>query len=80
MGQSLYVDLLERKDAPPRPIHLGWSLGREPLIELLETYRSIGIGHVVLNLKYGQRPAAEVVEELGAEVLPRLSMATPVER
>jgi hypothetical protein len=30
------------------------------------------MGHVVLNLKYGTRPAAEVVEELGAEVLPRL--------
>jgi luciferase-type oxidoreductase len=80
VGQSLYIDLLEQRSAPPRPIHLGWSLGREPLIELLETYRSIGIGHVVLNLKYGQRPAAEVVEELGIEVLPRLAGATAVER
>ena len=72
MAQSLYIDLLERPDAPPRPIHLGWSLGREPLLELLEKTRTMGIGHVVLNLKYGSRPAAEVVEELGAEVLPRL--------
>lgn len=73
VAQSLYIDLLERADAPPWPIHLGWALGREPLLELLETYRTIGIGHVVLNLKYGRRPAAEVVEELGAEVLPRLT-------
>ncbi len=72
IGQSLYIDLQEMKDAPPRPIHLGWSLGREPLVELLEAYRATGIEHVVLNLKYGRRPAAEVVEELGAEVLPRL--------
>jgi luciferase-type oxidoreductase len=80
VGQSLYIDLLDRKDGSPRPIHLGWSLGREPLLELLESYRAIGIGHVVLNLKYGQRPAAEVVEELGAEVLPRLATATPLPR
>ena len=73
MAQSLYIDLLERPDAPPRPIHLGWSLGREPLLELLEKTRAMGIGHVVLNLKYGSRPAAEVVEELGEEVLPRLA-------
>lgn len=72
MAQSLYIDLLEQPDAPPRPIHLGWSLGREPLLELLQRTRAMGIGHVVLNLKYGSRPAAEVVEELGAEVLPRL--------
>jgi hypothetical protein len=42
-------------------------------VELLERYRIIGVAHVVLNLKYGQRPAAEVVEELGTEVLPRIA-------
>ncbi|HUM12951.1 MAG TPA: LLM class oxidoreductase [Myxococcaceae bacterium] len=73
IAQSLYIDLLERKDAPPRPIHLGWALGREPLVDLLEQLRAMGMGHVVLNLKYGSRRAAEVVEELGAEVLPRLA-------
>jgi len=71
LAQSLYIDLLERRNAPPRPIHLGWALGREPLVELLEQTRALGVGHVVLNLKYGSRPAAEVVEELGADVLPR---------
>ena len=29
-----------------------------------------GANHVILNLKYGQRPAAEVLEELGAHVVP----------
>jgi luciferase-type oxidoreductase len=72
LAQSLYIDLLERPNASPRPIHLGWALGREPLVELLERTRALGVGHVVLNLKDGSRPAAEVVEELGAEVLPRL--------
>jgi luciferase-type oxidoreductase len=73
VAQSLYIDLLDRRDAPPKPIHLGWALGRELLVDLLETYQDLGIGHVVLNLKYGRRPAAEVVEELGAEVLPRFA-------
>jgi len=73
VAQSLYVDLLEEKNAAPRPIHLGWALGREPLIILLESYRRLGIAHVVLNLKYGSRPAAEVVEEIGSEVLPVLN-------
>jgi luciferase-type oxidoreductase len=73
VAQALYVDLLEEKNAAPRPIHLGWALGREPLMVLLESYRRIGIAHVILNLKYGSRPAAEVVEEIGSEVLPWLT-------
>ncbi len=70
LAQSLYIDLLEDSQALPRPIHLGWSLGRESLVQLLLRYRDLGLAHVVLNLKYGQRPAAEVVEEIGQEVLP----------
>jgi hypothetical protein len=30
---------------------------------------------VILNLKYGARPAAEVLEEIGTEVLPALAAA-----
>jgi hypothetical protein len=41
-------------------------------VGLLGAYEQIWIGHVVLNLKYGRRPAAEVLEELGTEVLPLL--------
>lgn len=75
IAQSLYVDLEEDASAPPRPIHLGWKLGRHALMDLLGDLERMGMGHVVLNLKYGSRPAAEVVEELGAEVLPRLGVA-----
>jgi hypothetical protein len=36
----------------------------------------MGVNHVVFNLKYGRRPAAEVLEELGQEILPHFpSMA-----
>jgi hypothetical protein len=37
--------------------------------------RDIGVNHVILNFKYGARDAAEVLEEIGAEILPRLNAA-----
>ena len=36
-AQSLYIDLAADAEAPPRPIHLGFALGREPLVRLLQT-------------------------------------------
>jgi len=69
--QSLYIDLDAHPAAPPSPIHLGFRLGRGPLLALLEALEAIGVDHVILNLKYGRRPAAEVVEELGAYIVPR---------
>jgi luciferase-type oxidoreductase len=69
-SQSFYVDLTEDPDEMPTPIHLGFRTGRKFLIEFLESLKSIGVNHVILNLKYGQRPASEVIEELGEEVLP----------
>ncbi|MGC6531791.1 MAG: hypothetical protein ACON34_02195 [Flavobacteriales bacterium] len=38
----------------------------------LQLLESLGVNHVIFNLKYGSRPASEVVEQLGAEVLPAL--------
>ncbi len=70
VAQSLYIDLLEQPAAYRGDIHLGYALGRERLVELLGKYLAMGIRHVALNLKYGRRPAHEVVEELGQEVLP----------
>ncbi|EOT7488858.1 MULTISPECIES: LLM class oxidoreductase [Pseudomonas] len=68
--QSLYIDLDARSSTPPSPIHLGFRLGRTHLRALLQTLQDIGVDHVILNLKYGRRPAAEVIEELGLYVLP----------
>src|SRR5262249_23584502 len=62
-AQSLSIDLAEAPAARPRPIPLGFPLGREPLLQLLRGYATLGVGHVILNLKYGRRPAAEVLEE-----------------
>jgi hypothetical protein len=52
------------------------------LFHLLDGLRSAGVHHVILNLKYGARDAAEVLDEIGQEVLPQLdaSQQTAAER
>ncbi|WP_439144476.1 LLM class oxidoreductase [Sphingomonas faeni] len=75
--QSLYIDLDAHPATPPSPIHLGFRLGRDHLLTLLETLEVIGVDHVILNLKYGRRPAPEVVEELGSHIVPRFRAHAP---
>lgn len=75
-AQSLYIDLVEDPNADPEPIHLGFRFGRNRLIEFLQALQKIGVNHVVLNLKYGSRPAGEVLEEIGSEVIPLFSSHT----
>lgn len=70
--QSFYVDLSADPDAPPSPIHLGLRGGRKVVLQFLESLQTIGVHHVILNLKYGRRSAAEVLDEIGEEVLPQL--------
>jgi len=74
LAQSLYIDLCARADRTPVPIHLGYRLGTDALVDLLADLRAVGINHVLLNLKYGTRPAAEVIEDLAANVLPALAV------
>lgn len=71
--QSLYIDLVDEKERPPSPIHLGFKAGTAYTIDHLRLLESYGVNHVILNLKYGSRPANEVIEELGASVLPHFS-------
>ena len=72
--QSLYVDLADDPAEPPRPIHLGFRAGRNFVLDFLNELAGAGVNHVILNLKYGRRDAGEVLEEIGREVLPHLSM------
>ncbi|MDQ0245155.1 luciferase-type oxidoreductase [Bacillus fengqiuensis] len=74
--QSLYVDLAEDPNHLPIPIHLGFRIGRNFLIEFLEALRDAGVNHIIINLKYGKRPVDEVIEELGEEVLPHFPALT----
>lgn len=69
-SQSLYIDLSANPNEPARPIHLGFRCGREALIAFLHELQSIGVNHVALNLKYGSRPAKDVIQELGEYVVP----------
>ncbi len=75
-AQSLYIDLLRDPDAAPTSMHLGYRLGRRPLVQLLTRLHAIGVRHVIFNLKYGQRPASDVMRELADEVLPAVHAAT----
>lgn len=75
-SQSLYVDLTEDPNHPPIPIHLGFRIGRNPLIGFIESLKNAGVNHVIINLKYGQRPFEEVLEELGEEVVPHFPALT----
>ena len=72
--QSLYIDLDENPSTPPTRIHLGFRLGRYHLRFLLESLEEIGVDHVILNLKYGKRPAAEVIEELGTQIVAQFGV------
>ena len=49
---------------------MGFRSGKDYLIMFLKALEEAGVNHVILNLKYGSRPAQEVIEELGEFVLP----------
>ena len=72
-SQSFYIDLVENPLAEPTPIHLGYRLGRKRLAELLYALQNAGVNHLVFNLKYSSRPAAEIIEELGEFILPHFN-------
>jgi luciferase-type oxidoreductase len=69
-AQSLYIDLTDNPDTPPTPIHLGYQLGRNTLLELLHGLRDIGVNHVAFNIRFATRPVAEVIAELAEYVVP----------
>lgn len=69
-AQSLYIDLTDDPYEAPVPIHLGFRSGRFGLLEHLARLEALGVNHVILNLKYGARPAPEVLDELASEVVP----------
>jgi len=76
-SQSLYIDLSEHADEPPSPIHLGFRSGHRFVTEFLTLLQDAGVNHVVFNLKYGKRPAEEVVQELGEMVVPHFRTLAP---
>jgi len=71
--QSLYVDVTKDSKIKPTPIHLGFKSGTEYLNAHLKLLESYGVNHIILNLKYGSRPANELIEEIGEKVIPHFS-------
>lgn len=71
--QPLYIDLNKDADAKPKPIHLGFQLGVNTLVDYLETLEAVGINHVALNLRFNNLPVEETLELLAEKVLPRFS-------
>ena len=69
-AQSLYIDLSDKPDAAAQPIHLGYRVGRQGLIEHLGALRGIGVNHVLLNVKFSSRPVVDVLHELQEFVIP----------
>jgi luciferase-type oxidoreductase len=69
--QSLQLELLADAAAPATPLELGLRAGRHALLGYFERMARLGVAHMLVNLQ-GPRPVAEQIEELGAEVVPRL--------
>ncbi|WP_433336942.1 LLM class oxidoreductase [Spirillospora sp. CA-294931] len=79
-----WIDLTEDPAHPPTPLRGGFVLrtGSQGLLELLNRWRDEGVNHGALGVQHGRRPAAEVVAQLGEEVVPHfpaLSAAAPLE-
>ena len=68
----------DRRSGPTaEPIHLGIRGGRNVVFRFLDELRAVGVHHVILNFKYGTREAAEVLDEIGREILPQLEASQP---
>jgi luciferase-type oxidoreductase len=72
-AQSLYIDLVEDADYRPVPIHLGYKLGVNWLVEILTQLRELHVNHVILNIKYGKLSAQKVLEKIGRHVIPHFN-------
>lgn len=69
-SMPIHLDLSADPDEEPTPIRLGFRIGRNRLIELLHLYRDLGVNHLFFALFDSERPAEEVIDELGTYVLP----------
>lgn len=71
--QSLYIDLLDKADAPAQAIHLGFRSGVNYLCEYLRSLEQIGVNHVAINMRFNQVDIEETLKQIADEVLPEFS-------
>ncbi|MDO4997426.1 MAG: LLM class flavin-dependent oxidoreductase, partial [Neisseria sp.] len=72
-GYANFVDLSEDPNEPAQ-LHNNIFLrgGAKGLLEYWQEQKEQGLAHVTINLKPSERPAAEVIQELGEEVVAKL--------
>ena len=68
--QPLYIDLQEKDDFKPLPIHLGFKVGVNHLVEYFHHLKNIGVNHVALNLRFNSAAIKLTLERLAEKVLP----------
>jgi luciferase-type oxidoreductase len=71
--QSLYIDFASDPNCYPTPIHLGFRLGRNYLLKILQQLREIGVNHVIINLKYSNRDIKSILNEIGDFIIPHIN-------
>jgi hypothetical protein len=69
-AQATVLDLDADPTRGPRRIHQGFTVGREPLLEMMDAWQQLVIDQLMVNFKHNRRPVAEVLDELGEYVLP----------
>lgn len=70
VSQSLYIDLDEDFNSTPQPIHLGYKLNCEQLLELLKALEAVGVNHVALNLRFNRKDIKKTLELIGKKIIP----------
>lgn len=67
--QPLYIDLADKPDTKPQPIHLGYKIGSQYLNDYLKKLEDIGVNHVALNLRFNQANIEKTLESLASSIL-----------
>lgn len=68
--QPLYVDLHKNKDYKPQPIHLGFRIGVNYLIDYFQQLQEVGVNHVAINLRFNTNAVEDTLIELADNILP----------
>ena len=68
--QPLYIDLQKDASYKPQPIHLGFKLGVDYLVEYVYNLREVGVNHIALNLRFNTMDINETINCLASKLLP----------
>jgi luciferase-type oxidoreductase len=78
--QPMYIDLHENDNYKPEPIHLGFRLGVNQLVNYLDKLRSIGVNHLALNLRFNTKKMDATLERIAKQVLPEFHSNTQIKQ